>query len=818
MGRIDAIVPGSTGELWVRTPLHLLRRLDLFSPFTAEDAGLPASSDVGTLVVDREGTPWVPTDAGLATRDGLAWRLVGKRQGLASDAVKVVLEDREGSLWIGNDADGVDRWLGRGDWTAYDTSSGLSHDVVWAITRDARGTLWVGTQQGLDELPAGGAGWRHWRSGPAGLPGDFVTALEPGRLGDLWAGSADGGLALLAPGERPRAFGQEAGLGVDPAILTLRLHNDRWLWVGSLSGLYLADVRSREIRFERVALPGEPRATGGGRFPEAIFGLLVDTRGRVWAAGRFGLAVREGERWRRFTTRDGLRDDYTAYLAEGPDGDVWVGYRDEYGVSRLRLVDDRIQVRHYGRAEGLSSDNVLFVGRDRGDRIWVGSAGGADVLAGERFAHLGKADGMRSEDACQNAFFADEDGSVWIGTPAGALHGRFAGELAAAAAATTAIRVVPLEVTLGGLPLPPGEVPEVPWARRTLAAGFTAPAFREEGRIRYRFRLVGLDEGEVESERGVATYPSLPAGSYSLVARARLGGAGWTPPAVLCAFRVLPPWWGTTAFRLALLLPLAAAVLGAERLRHRLLHRRNRELARLVEDRTRELREASLSDSLTGAHNRRYFDTVVADEAARLLRRLRSSRPGRNPDLLLFLVDLDQFKPINDRLGHHCGDRVLVETVERLREALRGTDSVVRWGGDEFLVVSRDGERARAAELAERLLAAVCTAPVVLPNGRRVTVSCAIGWAPYPWFRDAPDALTLEEVVQLADAGLYQAKPVTPAAVGVLPSGPCTSAALAAIRGGASLRGAAWALLQYSPAIRDNAVLLTGGSNPSCTV
>src|SRR5262249_44739154 len=152
--------------------------------------------------------------------------------------------------------------------------------------------------------------------------------------------------------------------------------------------------------------------------------------------------------------------------------------------SRLRFDDDRLVAQHYGRAQGLASDTVLFVGRDRLNRMWVGSSSGADVWTGERFVHVGQGEGMRSEDTCQNAFFADGDGAVWIGTPRGALRGALANRESA-----STVRVVPIAVNLGGREMTLGESAEVPWGQRSLTASFAAPAFRSEGRIRYRFHL-----------------------------------------------------------------------------------------------------------------------------------------------------------------------------------------------------------------------------------------------------------------------------------------------------------------------------------------
>ena len=76
-------------------------------------------------------------------------------------------------------------------------------------------------------------------------------------------------------------------------------------------------------------------------------------------------------------------------------------------------------------------------------------------------------------------------------------------------------------------------------------------------------------------------------------------------------------------------------------------------------------------------------------------------------ELVVFLIDIDHFKSVNDAHGHDAGDAVLVQMAARLRSVFRGSDHLVRWGGEEFLVVASDTPRERAPELAERMRRAV---------------------------------------------------------------------------------------------------------------
>jgi diguanylate cyclase (GGDEF)-like protein len=154
------------------------------------------------------------------------------------------------------------------------------------------------------------------------------------------------------------------------------------------------------------------------------------------------------------------------------------------------------------------------------------------------------------------------------------------------------------------------------------------------------------------------------------------------------------------------------------------------------------LREQALLDGLTGAHNRRAMEGIVAEELERARRHAR--------DLSFVMLDIDEFKSINDRLGHAEGDRVLETLVAVLRKSLRIIDKVIRYGGDEFLLVLPETSRRETELLLERLRTCV-GAQVLTAMG---AVHCSVGIATVQGDSDGGD------LVQLADKRMYQAKAV----------------------------------------------------------
>lgn len=176
-----------------------------------------------------------------------------------------------------------------------------------------------------------------------------------------------------------------------------------------------------------------------------------------------------------------------------------------------------------------------------------------------------------------------------------------------------------------------------------------------------------------------------------------------------------------------------------------------------------ELQEISFTDVLTGVWNRRYLEEILTAEAGQVLRNYQRARGGDirkldHRDLVFIMVDMDFFKEINDIHGHPAGDRLLQLVAQRLNTVVRKSDVLVRWGGEEFLIMSRSTDPAGTPAFCGRILEAISCEPFDLGHGVTVKKTCSVGWASYPWSRQSFEALCAEESIALADAALYQAK------------------------------------------------------------
>jgi diguanylate cyclase (GGDEF)-like protein len=162
-----------------------------------------------------------------------------------------------------------------------------------------------------------------------------------------------------------------------------------------------------------------------------------------------------------------------------------------------------------------------------------------------------------------------------------------------------------------------------------------------------------------------------------------------------------------------------------------------------IKEAVRKLHRLASTDTLTGLLNRRRFGEIVTVELAR---HHRTQMP-----LSVIMGDIDFFKTINDRYGHHAGDHVLLTAARLFRAQIREYDSLARWGGEEFLILLPDTNLETAVFIAERLRS-MAAASAIPFEGRMVSVSITFGVAQLAQGED------WHSLVSRADAAMYRGK------------------------------------------------------------
>jgi diguanylate cyclase (GGDEF)-like protein len=168
-------------------------------------------------------------------------------------------------------------------------------------------------------------------------------------------------------------------------------------------------------------------------------------------------------------------------------------------------------------------------------------------------------------------------------------------------------------------------------------------------------------------------------------------------------------------------------------------------LADLERRESEQIRALATLDSLTNLYNQREFTRRLTEEIARAKRYSYS--------LCLLILDIDNFKTVNDTYGHQVGNLVLKKIADTLRNSVRNVDCVARYGGDEIAIVGRVNDAAGAQTLAERLRKSIENTKISLPSGKELQLTISVGVSVYP-----QDCSTVDEIVTSADKALYTAK------------------------------------------------------------
>jgi len=784
---VRAVLFDRKGTLWIGTRDGLVRR-----DGTAFTRVALEGQNVMRLFEDRRGRIWIGTEehgaAVLDPRSGALHRIAPRMlsnglsdpNGLSHYWVYGFAEAAPGELWVATFGGGIDvvdeESLAIIDRLRHDPvlPDTIGADRIGALFRDRSGLVWVGTWgEGLARHDPRTRAFRALRFSPNRTDGlthaAVVRALET-RDGRIWAGTNGNGIDVLDRDLKrvaqfpPTVFG-------DGSITCLAESSDGAVWVATLNGSL--HVR-RGAGFERI------REVPGGAIRTIAFGA----DGTVWAGAAEGM-LRVAPR--TLATKIYRNWPGAAKASPAIEAIVVAGERLWVGTDNgLYSFDPRTEsATRISKSDGLPDNWApdLMIARD--GRLWVGTASGAAVLEGRKF--------RRVTSSPAEALIEDLEGNVWIG-PRTRVDRRGVRELGPAdGVAFRTFFIASRARTRDGRLLfgsPEGLLVVDPRAvpSESAAQPIVASAFRVEGkprpvpssltlspsersftidvasldfvapqRLLYRHRLDPLDDDwtHLGALKHSLTYSRLPPGRYTLRVGVTNRDGAWSTHELRLPVEVLPAFHQTRWFRLLVALAVMGALYGAYRLRVQRLRARQRALEQMVAERTRELEtayaqieEASLTDPLTGLRNRRYLEqTIDADLEL-------SSRGGVERDLVILMADLDHFKSVNDQYGHAAGDAVLIQLAQLLQQTFRASDHIVRWGGEEFLIVVRFVDRVHAGELAEKLRAAVAEHPFLLPDGTILRRTCSIGVAVWP----LPPAVSWDRAVDLADAALYEAK------------------------------------------------------------
>ena len=560
---VTAIAEVAPGQIWLATRGQGIVALDIRTGWTGRlrrDRSQPTSlqSDyIWDLYRDRSGQMWVGSTVGLSRYDNRQVAIStlfggnGGEGNLSKPDVWSVLAPEGRRIWLGLGDEGIDTVEpAEGRIVKFPTSTGtpshhLPHAPVRALAKSPRGGVFAGTPQGLFQVDETGGVTR------------VTVSLEEPEMGvgalmalgkDLWIGTRNDGLWKLDVGSG-RAGSRIVRTGLtDERVLALAIAPDGRLWVGTRNGLNVVDPATHGV--ERI-LPNSQDSQSLS--PGLISSLLFDRGGRLWVA------------------------------TEGSGIDLLEG-RDAEGQPRFR---------HFRKAEGVPHLNINKLLMDRSGKIWASTDDGLASIDPDSFTvhAFRQAEGVAIATYWINSGGMTEQGDLLFG----GIGGLTVVHPDRVTAWTYVPPIVVTDLRIGGQAVPPGHFLEEPMVvypgSNSLAVEFSALDFSAPERNRYAYKLEGFDADwvETDSSRRLASYTNLQPGTYKLRLRGSNRDGVWAETSLDLPVRVLPAWYQTLWFRLALVASGVLLIGLLVRSRTAYYRHRQEKLERQVELRTREL-------------------------------------------------------------------------------------------------------------------------------------------------------------------------------------------------------------------------------------
>ncbi|HOW51124.1 MAG TPA: two-component regulator propeller domain-containing protein [bacterium] len=756
-------------RFWIGTYTRLLIKEGTNLHTVTIDDGTPLFAD--HLYEDRDGNLWIGSrelELVKVTQQGKRYESDRKNDRIGP--VMALFEDRERNLWIGTGGNGLHRFSDS-KITVYGSKNGIESEIILPVHRsrdndiifgsytgmlytlrdrritplpgvrelteramiltvmeDHDGSLWIGTQgHGLFRIAKDGTPERF----ELPLEGKVIPAVYEDKKQNIWI-LVRGEGALRWDGTKFDHFTVKEGLP-DNYVKLLREMSDGELWVASQTGGMAVFRGGRFVPFEQAAGRDLP-----SRSIQTIYG---DSMGLLWiSTNGNGLFVWDGEALTPVRFKEGITSSLVFGILEDRAGNLWMSSnrgilrveRNEIGMF-LRGIVPGLAPLIFTTSHGLKSAECvggtqLNADRGRNGKLYFATVGGLAVI--------------------------DPDNLP-----------------------TNTVRppVLIEQLIVNNEPLKGGDDASYNFERgiERLEIRYTALSFINPSYITFKYKLNGFDRDWITAgTTRSAHYTNLEPGNYSFTVLAANSDGIWNETGASIPLTIRPLFYQTTYFNLVVMAILALLVYLLFLVRIRTERTQNRRLGALVEEKTRELtnanetlREMSLIDPLTGLRNRRYFTEILKGEATSYLRarsRVAVGLDQRNIDHEkvwgVFLLDIDYFKQVNDRFGHDSGDAILTQFAALLKSSVRADDVVMRWGGEEFLIVLKNSVPDYLPAYAEKVRLLIQNAFLRTTQGDLIRKTVSIGSAQFPFYPANPERMSIEQTVSVADLGLYHAK------------------------------------------------------------
>ncbi|HOW52473.1 MAG TPA: two-component regulator propeller domain-containing protein [bacterium] len=584
-------------------------------------------SQVSHLYVDSAGQLWAATQQGLFTlnKEKSGFRPV-QADMLQNYSISTVYEDAGKNIWVGTEETGLFR-LRDGGGKSITPDDKFYFTNIASVFEDREGSIWIGTR---------GAGIYRFREGKfmtIGGPGVFrneiIFSIYESKSGGMWIGSFGGGLYQYQGG-KVSPFNYEDILVNDSTILSLIEDRDGVLWAGVYGkGLFRWDGGA-----------GRLYTKADGLSSNNVSAVYRDSKGRIWVGSNdVGIAYYDGDTFRRLDP-DGDYTTKVSHFYEAKDGGILIatrsgltrwdgkGFSTPYealtGVQIFSMIEDGRGSLYVATAnglfiirgdktsqitmrKGLPIENIFDVLLDGDENLWMTSNKGIifiDRSQMDLFAEgtiekvspklYGVTDGMLSAECnggSQGNTYRDRSGQLWFVTAKGVAV--LDPKKMAINEVAPPVDIAEVIVDKKTMPFSDTEdTPEFGPGVTTVEFNYTALSYLFSDKMLFKYKLEGFDKDWIEAgNRRTAFYSNLRPGAYEFRVIAANNDGVWNNLGSAYRFYLTPYFHQTWWFRILLILLVAGGVLGYIRLKAREIKNREIEMARIIESRTKDLRD-----------------------------------------------------------------------------------------------------------------------------------------------------------------------------------------------------------------------------------
>lgn len=789
---IGALLIDSKGYAWLGTSTDGLYRYNLqtqdlthFVNEPGDDTTL-TNNKVLSLLEDKEGNIWVGTDDGISLYRFQEFKQIRHSDtnpnSLSSNRVLSIFEDNSGLLWIGT-IRGLNKWnpiTDRFNHTLPRVSRKYDHGVVTDFAQKDNLDLYIATYGGGVLLRQHNSSRYDEFNTENGLPDNRVMSLLVDDEGGLWVGTRSKGIAYLpAKGEPWQYFTHSDASNSLPANGVTDIYQDSQgdIWVATYNG---GLSRKQGNGFENFFADVEnERKLSSNK----VMQIYEDLQGQLWLATEDGLNMydRKNDRFYRYQHNpldpESISSDMVWNILEDGIGNFWIATEGS-GVN-LWLRKDRLNgnpvFEHIDRQDGLISNTIYGFAEDNQGRIWMSSNKGLSRYdpSSKLFEHFDKSHGLQGYEFNTGAVLQGRDGNIYFGGTNG--FNQFTSDFDPVTTKPPNVELL----TVSGIndkPLlsSPDQGVLLNYDDYLVAFDFVALDFAAPEKNQYQYKLDGFDDDWVSvGNLRRATYTNLPAGKYEFMVKASNHNGMWSEPQLFLPVKVRPaPWLTVWAFAsyagifsviILMLIQHQLKKFAEEEAQRKRLEREVAERTKELEQQNKklvnlnhELEVAYRVDALTGLNNRHFLNAYLGKRLSAI--DSAHATIGKNAQhMLIMLLDMDNLKPINDTFGHAAGDAAICHLARMIQERIPQEFHLIRWGGDEFMLVGEVGDKKDTCDWIENLYE-LLRAGNFFYFKQKIQLTCSAGFAFYPFDQDNPRALSWDQVSMVADKALYSAK------------------------------------------------------------